>query len=205
MTTHATPLPEKTPHHLAEVHAIDDRTTFAFWMYIMSDCLLFGALFATYAVLRGATYGGPTPTQLFELPYVFVETLILLTSSFTCGLAILFAHQKNVRRTVIWLSATLALGIVFVGMEVNEFSHLVLIGAAPSRSAFLSAYFTLVGTHGLHVTLGAIWILSLIVYISKRGLTHSNMRKLIALSLFWHFLDIVWILIFTIVYLFGVI
>jgi cytochrome o ubiquinol oxidase subunit III len=180
-----------------------DRTQFGFWLYILSDCVLFAGLFAVYAVLQGATFGGPTPYDLFDLPYVLVETVLLLTSSFTIGIATLLAYRGNKNGALAMLAVTLALGLGFVGMEVAEFTKMIAESAGPGRSAFLSGYFGLVGTHGLHVTLGSLWMLILMVYIGIRGLSASNMRKLISLSLFWHFLDIVWIFIFTFVYLFG--
>lgn len=185
------------------MHNVLEKTSFGFWVYIMSDCVLFAALFATYAVLHGQTFGGATITQLVDLHYVMIETILLLTSSFTAGLAILFASQNKKWPVLTALLITFLLGTGFVGMEVNEFSHLIMEGNGPSQSAFLSSYFTLVGTHGLHVTLGLIWMLTLMIFMVIRGLSPSNIRKLVSLSLFWHFLDIVWIFIFTIVYLFG--
>lgn len=169
----------------------------------MSDCVLFAGLFAVYAVLQGATFGGPTPHELFHLLYVLVETILLLTSSFTIGLATLLALRGSVRGTLAMLGVTLLLGLGFLGMEIHEFTAMIAEGAGPSRSAFLSAYFGLVGTHGLHVALGSLWMIVLMVYLAMRGFTPGNMRKLLCLGLFWHFLDIVWIFIFTFVYLFG--
>jgi cytochrome o ubiquinol oxidase subunit 3 len=181
----------------------DSTTVFGFWMYLMTDLVLFASLFATFAVLRGPEFGGATIQNIFSLPYVLVETIILLTSSFTCGIAMLFAREGSVRGTVLWLCATLVLGATFVGMEVSEFSNLIARGQGPSKNGFLSAYFTLVGTHGTHVAIGLLWLLVLIIAIARRGLSRGNMRKLALFSMFWHFLDIVWIFIFTIVYLTG--
>lgn len=183
--------------------SVVERTQFGFWLYIMSDCVLFAGLFAVYAVLQGEIFGGPMPHELFHLPYVLVETMLLLTSSFTIGLATLLALRGSVRGTLAMLGVTLLLGLGFLGMEVYEFSAMIAEGAGPGTSAFLSAYFGLVGTHGLHVALGSLWMLILMGYIWVRGLTTSNNRKLLCLGLFWHFLDIVWIFIFTFVYLFG--
>jgi cytochrome o ubiquinol oxidase subunit 3 len=192
-------------HRAAEEHAADSTVMFGFWMYLMSDFVLFASLFATFAVLRGNTFGGVAGNQIFSLPFVLGETLLLLTSSFTCGLSLLAARAGKMREVFIALDATALLGASFVAMEIYEFSRLISEGNGPSRSGFLSAYFTLVGTHGLHVTIGLIWMVMLMCAIVYRGLSRSTLRKLVLLSLFWHFLDIVWIFIFTIVYLMGVV
>lgn len=184
-----------------EERAADSKTLFGFWMYLMTDLVLFASLFATFAVLRGPEFGGSSAGNIFSMPYVLAETLLLLSSSFTCGLAVLSARAGNPRTTLGWLGATLALGACFVGMEIAEFSSLVAQGNGPSRNGFLSAYFTLVGTHGTHVFVGLLWLLALMLAIARRGLSRGNMRKLALFSMFWHFLDIVWIFIFTIVYL----
>ena len=191
---------EGLPH---EERAADSTTVFGFWMYLMTDFVLFASLFAVYAVLRANTFGGVSGAQIFSLPFVLKETLLLLTSSFTCGLSLLAARSGSNRQVVFWLSVTAILGACFVALEFSEFINLFAAGNGPQGSAFLSSYFTLVGTHGLHVTLGLIWMLVLIGAIARRGLTRSNMRKLMLLSMFWHFLDIIWIFIFTIVYLMG--
>lgn len=180
-----------------------DKVTFGFWVYLMSDCVLFAALFAVYAVLRAETFGGPAIDSIVDLPYVLAETLLLLTSSFTIGLALLAAHAGRKRLTLLALGATLALGLGFLGMEIGEFVKLAGEGGGPSRSAFLSAFFTLLGTHGLHVALGSVWMLALSAHVYLRGLNEGATRKLMCLGLFWHFLDIIWIFIFTFVYLFG--
>lgn len=180
-----------------------DRATFGFWVYLMSDCVLFAALFATYAVLRGATFGGPAIGSIVDLPYMLAETLLLLTSSFTVGLALLAAHKKRQTLTLVALAATLALGLGFLALEANEFIKLIGEGAGPGRSAFLSAFFTLLGTHGLHVALGSVWLVVLMAHVALAGLKEGTVTKLSCLGLFWHFLDIVWIFIFTFVYLFG--
>ncbi|MBX4192024.1 cytochrome o ubiquinol oxidase subunit III [Candidatus Parcubacteria bacterium] len=177
----------------------NNNTTFGFWVYLMSDCVLFAALFATYAVLQTQTFGGPGASELFDLNFVLTETLILLTSSFTVGLATIFSLEHKKRATLVALATTFILGLSFVGMEVFEFTHLIAEGSGPSANAFLSSFFVLVGTHGAHVTAGLIWMFVVMLHV-MRG---SVGNKLYTLSLFWHFLDIVWIFIFTFVYLFG--
>ena len=175
-----------------------------FWLYLMSDCLLFSGLFATYALLNSHTAGGPAGSQLFELPGVLTETMCLLFSSFTCGLATLAMNAERRNATVGWLAVTFLLGLGFIGLEVHEFAHMVAIGAGPDRSAFLSSFFTLVATHGLHVTCGLIFMAVMMVAVLKKGLTATNRARLVNLSLFWHFLDIIWVGVFSLVYLFGV-
>lgn len=181
----------------------DTKTVFGFWVYLMTDCVLFASLFATFAVLRGNTAGGPAGNELFSLRYALGETLILLTSSFTCGLAILAAHRQDKNNVINWLGVTFLLGVIFLSMELTEFSHLVQAGNSWRRSGFLSSFFTLVSTHGLHIATGLLWMFVMMVQILRRGLVSATIRKLTLLSLFWHFLDIVWIFIFTIVYLIG--
>lgn len=175
-----------------------------FWIYLMTDCVLFATLFATFVVLSPGTNGGETPSELFSLPFVFVGTMLLLTSSFTSGLALLAAHQQNIKALINWLVITFALGAGFLAMEFYEFANLVAEGQSWQFSGYLSAFFTLVGTHGLHITVGLIWLIFLIATISKKGLTPMLHKRLGLFSLFWHFLDIIWIFIFTVVYLIGV-
>ncbi len=182
-------------------HESDARVVFGFWIYIMTDCLLFASLFAVYAVLHDNTFGGPGGKELFSLPFVLLETFILLISSFTAGLGMLSAHKGMKREVMLWFTITLLLGISFVGMEISEFIKLAHEGNDWTRSGFLSSFFTLVGTHGLHVFAGSIWILLLLVQMAMKGLTTTNLRRLACFSLFWHFLDIIWIFIFTFVYL----
>jgi cytochrome o ubiquinol oxidase subunit 3 len=179
------------------------KTIFGFWLYLMTDCVLFASLFATFAVLRNNTFGGPGGEELFSLPFVLLETMILLTSSFTCGLAILAARRGNKNQVMQWFGVTFILGLAFLALELNEFSHLVVDGHSWRASAFLSSFFTLVGTHGLHITIGLTWMASMMAVVWRRGLDDINIRRLICLSLFWHFLDIIWIFIFSIVYLLG--
>ena len=182
----------------------ESKTVFGFWVYLMTDCVLFASLFAVFAVLRHNTYGGPTAQQLFSLPYVMLETMALLTSSFTAGLALLSAQRKHKNHVLFWFGVTFLLGLTFLILELSEFSRFVAIGDSWRRSGFLSSYFTLVGTHGLHITIGLLWMLIMMVFIVKRGLSDTVIKRIRMLSLFWHFLDVVWIFIFTIVYLFGV-
>lgn len=179
------------------------KTTFGFWVYIMTDCVLFASLFATYAVLHHNTFGGPSGQTLFSLPNVLAETLILLTSSFTCGLGILSARARHKNKVLFWFFITFLLGIAFLFLELTEFRHLVITGNSWRRSGFLSAFFTLVGTHGLHISVGLLWLFILLAKIVSNGLSKNNLRQLTLFSIFWHFLDIIWIFIFTIVYLMG--
>jgi cytochrome o ubiquinol oxidase subunit 3 len=191
--------------HDEHAHANDTgaNTVLGFWIYLMSDCLLFASLFAAYAVLYGNTAGGASGKALFELPYVAVETLCLLSSSVTYGMAMLAMNRSDRSRVITWLGVTFLFGLAFIGMELNEFHHLIAQGHGPNRSAFLSSFFTLVGTHGLHVASGLLWMAVMIVQIAGRGLTERVRTRLMCLSLFWHFLDIVWICVFTVVYLMG--
>ena len=188
-------------HH----HDTGKVTLFGFWLYLMTDCLLFASVFATYAVLYMNTAGGVSGHDIFELDYVAVETAALLLSSITYGFAMLAAHKKKVSGTLGWLVITFIFGAVFIGMEINEFHHLIAQGNGPDRSAFLSAFFALVGMHGLHVTAGLIWMAIMMLEVIKRGLGNRTLTRLGCLSMFWHFLDVIWICVFTVVYLMGVI
>lgn len=187
-------------HHNHE-HEVAKNNIFGFWVYIMSDCILFSALFATYIVLKDSTAGGHTLHGLFSLPFVLGETLILLFSSFTFGLALLFARDSKKCLTIKALTATGILGATFIGMEIYEFHHLISHGHSFSSNAAFSAFFTLVGTHGLHVISGLFWLILVIIKISMRGITIKTSTKLYCLGLFWHFLDVIWVCVFTIVYL----
>lgn len=184
-------------------HHSNDFVPFGLWVYIMSDCVLFASLFAAYAVVHAATGSGPDSTQIFDRSFVLIETMILLASSFTCGLAVLFASRKNTAAVWILLLATLALGFAFLGMELSEFRNLVAEGHSWHASAFLSSFFTLVGTHGLHIFIGELWMIVLMVHLAIRGLSTKLANRIMYFSLFWHFLDIVWICIFSLVYLLG--
>ena len=179
-------------------------THLGFWIYLMSDCLIFAVLFATYGVLGASLAGGPGPRDLFELPLVALNTTFLLISSITYGFAMLAVYAKDQAKAIRWLAITGAFGAAFVAVELYEFAHLIHEGAGPQRSGFLSAFFALVGTHGLHVSFGIVWLVVLITQVRKRGLIAANVRRLTCLSLFWHFLDLVWIGVFTFVYLLGV-
>jgi cytochrome o ubiquinol oxidase subunit 3 len=184
-------------------HSEGGSTMLGFWLYLMSDCLLFAMLFAIYGVV-GANYAaGPSPKDLFELPLVALNTAMLLFSSITYGFAMLSVQENDKRSSLIWLGLTGLFGLAFLGIELHEFQSLIHEGATPQRSAFLSAFFTLVGTHGLHVTFGLIWLGTLMAQVGKHGLIPANKRRLMCLSLFWHFLDVIWIGVFTFVYLLG--
>ena len=191
-------------YHLAHEPHPENGTALGFWLYLMSDCLIFAALFATYGVLGRSYAGGPTGAELFDLPLVALNTAFLLLSSITFGFAMLQKQQGKVGGTLAWLAITGLFGLCFLGLELYEFQHLIHQGAGPQRSAFLSAFFTLVATHGLHVTFGLVWLVVLMVQIAKHGLIRENQRRLMCLSMFWHFLDVVWIGVFTFVYLMGV-
>lgn len=188
-----------------EHHEAGGSTMLGFWVYLMSDALIFATLFATYGVLSSAFAGGPTPREIFELPLVAVNTALLLVSSITYGFAIIAMQEGKLGGVKLWLALTGLLGAGFVGIELYEFSTLIHEGATPQTSAFLSAFFTLVATHGLHVTFGIIWLVVMLVQLQQRGLHPENQRRLMCLSMFWHFLDIVWIGVFTFVYLLGVV
>ena len=184
-------------------HPEGHSTMLGFWIYLMSDCLIFAILFACYAVLGGNYAAGPAPKDLFDLKLIALNTAMLLFSSITYGFAVLQMQQGKVKGTQLWLAITGLFGLAFLSIELYEFHHLIELGATPQRSAFLSAFFTLVGTHGLHVTFGVIWLVTLMVQLSKHGLIAANRRRVMCLSMFWHFLDVVWIGVFTIVYLMG--
>lgn len=185
-------------------HHPSNSTLLGFWLYLMSDCLIFACLFATYAVLGRNYAGGPTGAELFDLPLVAMNTAFLLVSSITYGFAMLESQKKNLRATMIWLGITGLLGVAFLALELYEFSHLIHVGAGPERSGFLTAFFALVATHGLHVTFGVVWLVTLMFQLKRHGLIPENGRRLMCLSMFWHFLDVIWIGVFTFVYLMGV-
>lgn len=184
-------------------HEAGGSTLLGFWIYLMSDCLVFAVLFATYGVVGGNYAAGPGPKELFDLSLVALNTTMLLLSSMTYGFAMLSSYRNKVAATQMWLVITGLFGLAFLGIELYEFAHMIHVGATPQRSAFLSAFFTLVGTHGLHVTFGIVWLTTMLVQIGKHGLTRANARRLACLSLFWHFLDVIWIGVFTFVYLMG--
>jgi len=186
-----------TNHH-------EDKTLLGFWMFIMTDIIIFSSLFATYAVLRNNTAGGPAGADIFNLPFVLTETIILLISSLTSGLMLLSARNGNRTMAIAWLLVTILLGASFLALEIYEFNLLISEGHSWATSGFLSSYFTLVGTHGAHIATGLIWGTLLFIMISRKGLDSFSLRRITLFSYFWHFLDIVWIFIFTIVYLLGV-
>lgn len=187
-----------------EEHHHEPGTMLGFWIYLMSDCLIFGILFACYAVLGRNYAAGPAPADLFELDMILVATFMLLLSSITYGFAVLRMEKSDLRGTLLWLAITGGFGLAFLYLEYVEFAHLLHLGAGPQASAFLSAFFLLVGTHGVHVASGALWLIVLLVQLKMHGLTEANRRRVMCLSLFWHFLDLIWIGVFSIVYLIGV-
>ena len=187
------------PHH----HEEGASTTIGFWIYLMSDCLMFAVLFAVFGVLGQSYAAGPGPQALFELHLVAINTAFLLLSSLTFGFAMLSTLAGRQGPAMMWLGATLVLGLAFLAVEIYEFHHLIHLGAGPQRSAFLSSFFALVGTHGLHVAFGCLWLVTRMVQITRYGLTGANIRRMTCLSMFWHFLDVIWIGVFTFVYLLG--
>jgi cytochrome o ubiquinol oxidase subunit III len=191
----AIPISERGPA------AVDIVVGFGFWLFLLSDIVIFSALFAAYAVLSGQTAGGPAGTQLFDRGRVLLETFCLLASSFTCGLLSLAIERRRSAGVYLGAAATFILGGAFIALEASEFARMIATGAGPTRSAFLSAFFTLVGTHGLHVTLGLLWLLTMMAQVATLGFRPMVIRRLLCFSLFWHALDIVWIGVFTIVYL----
>jgi cytochrome o ubiquinol oxidase subunit 3 len=195
---------ERPVFYLTEERHSSPSTMFGFWIYIMSDTLIFAVLFATFGVLSHSFAGGPTAKEILDLPTVAVNTAMLLVSSITCGFAMLAMERADQRSTLFWLAVTGIFGAIFVGLELHEFYGLIAEGAGPQRSAYLSAFFTLVGTHGTHVTVGIIWLVTLMVQVAMKGLGEANKRRLMCFSLFWHFLDIIWIGVFSFVYLLGV-
>ncbi len=182
---------------------IYQRKTLGFWVYLMTDCILFATLFAVFAVLRTATADGPSGADLFDLNFVLIETMILLISSFTVGLAVLGAERGLKKQSIVWLILTFLLGAAFLALELWEFNHLIAEGHGWQQSAFLSSYFVLVGTHGLHIAVGLIWMAVVIFRLLQRNFKETDVRRLSILGLFWHFLDVIWIFIFSFVYLIG--
>jgi len=178
---------------------------YGFWIFLLSDIVMFSALFASYAVLAKATAGGPTGAQLFSQHSAAAETALLLLSSYTCGLMSLAANSRHQLRTVLGAACTFLLGAAFLTLELREFHGMIAIGATPQSSAFLSAFFTLVGCHGLHVTIGMIWLVLMMVQLAMWGFRPVVERRLLCFALFWHALDIIWVMIFTVVYLMGVV
>lgn len=176
---------------------------YGFWIFLLSDIIMFSAFFATYAVLVGQTAGGPSGKDLFDLHNVAIETACLLLSSFTCGLASIGARAKSDVLFYGAMAVTFVLGAAFLGLEIHEFAGLVARGAGPSRSAFLSSFFTLVGCHGLHVTAGLLWLLTMMAQVFAKGYRADIMRRILCFGLFWHTLDIIWVALFSVVYLMG--
>ncbi len=190
--------------YLKEEHHPANGTMLGFWLYLMSDCLLFAMLFAAYGVLGRSYAAGPSGADLFDLKLVAINTAFLLLSSITYGFSMLAMYEKKLGKTMLWLGITGLFGLAFLALEIYEFYHLIHEGAGPQRSAFLTSFFALVGTHGLHVTFGIVWLVVLMFQLKKHGLIPENKRRMSCLSMFWHFLDVVWIGVFTFVYLMGV-
>jgi cytochrome o ubiquinol oxidase subunit 3 len=189
------PLSERGPASVRVVAA------FGFWLFLLSDIIIFSALFAAYAVLSGETNGGPSAAELFDKRHVLIETSCLLASSFTCGMMMIAIEKREAALTYFWALVTAALGVVFLSLEFSEFADMVHKGAGPTRSAFLSSFFTLVGTHGAHVTVGVAWLVVMMAQVATLGFRPMVVRRMVCFSLFWHALDIVWIGVFTVVYL----
>lgn len=189
-----------------EVHAHDKRVIvgYGFWIWLISDIIMFSAFFATYAVLSENTAGGPSGRDLFSVGYVAVETACLLLSSFTCGIAMIGAHARNRAMYYSGMALTFVLGVAFLALELHEFADLIEQGAGPTRSAFLSSFFALIGCHGLHVTAGLLWLLTMVAQVAAKGFREDIQRRLLCFSLFWHTLDIIWVALFSLVYLVGV-
>jgi cytochrome o ubiquinol oxidase subunit 3 len=203
---HADTVIDDPVFHLEDDHGHAESgssTMLGFWIYLMSDCLIFAMLFAVYGVLGGNYAAGPAPKDLFDLPLVALNTTMLLLSSITYGFAMLEMAKGRVKPMQVWLVITGLFGLAFLCIELYEFAHFIHEGATPQRSGFLSSFFTLVGTHGLHVTFGLVWLVVLMVQVSRHGLIAANQRRLMCLSMFWHFLDVIWIGVFTFVYLMG--
>ncbi len=195
--------PRLTDHAARTLASKRIITGYGFWIFLLSDIIMFAAFFASYAVLVGETAGGPSGKDLFDLDNVAIETACLLLSSFTCGIAAIGARLRNDLWYYGGMAATFVLGAVFVGLEVHEFADMVARGAGPTRSAFLSAFFTLVGCHGLHVTAGLLWLLTMMAQVFAKGYRADILRRVLCFSLFWHALDIIWVALFSVVYLMG--
>lgn len=187
--------------HVAHIeHEEDDSKVFGFWIYIMTDLVIFGVLFASFIVLRNNTSGGPSGGELFHMPAALTETLILLVSTYTCSLGMIQIHRAHKRGAILWFLATFVLGLCFLAIEIHEFASFIAEGNGPSKSAFLSSFFTLVGTHGFHIFCGLLWMAVAMVRIAIRPLSAASVSRIFRMALFWHFLDFVWIFIFTVVY-----
>lgn len=202
INTHSSSISTSLDNHSHDSEVI---SLLGFWIYLMTDCIIFASIFSVYAVLMHNVAGGPSAHDIFNLPYVLIETFLLLVSSITYGFAMLNMYKGNKKEVFIYLALTFFCGIGFISMEVNEFALLIHEGFTPSKSGFLSAFFTLVGTHGLHVASGLIWMLIIMYQIQKKGINQAIRIRMGCLSLFWHFLDVIWICVFSIVYLMGVI
>jgi len=199
------PISSSQENHVDHDQEVYSKTLLGFWIYLLTDFVVFATLFATYMVLHNNTFGGPSAKELFDLPFTLAQTLILLTSSFTIGVASTFVHKNHKGGTFFFFGITFLLGLFFTWMQWAEFSQLVTAGDSWQKSAFLSAFFTLVGTHWIHMILGLLWILVFILPVFRYGLTPVHVRRLTCLKMFWQFLNVVWVFIFTVVYLLGVV
>jgi cytochrome o ubiquinol oxidase subunit III len=202
-------LAESTPRgHALAGHGQEDLqrlvVAYGFWIFLISDIIMFAAFFATYAVLTDSTAGGPAGPQLFQIRTVAIETGCLLLSSFFCGLAMIGARFRSNPVFHGAMAVTFVLGAMFLWLEVHEFAHMVAEGAGPTRSGFLSAFFALIGCHGIHVTAGLLWLLTMMAQVIAKGYRADILRRLLCFSLFWHTLDIIWVALFSLVYLVGV-
>ena len=203
-TTHDSVTRDATQFYCTEEPHPENGTLLGFWIYLMSDCFIFASLFACYAVLGTRYAAGPSPRDLFDLPMLALNTALLLLSSVTFGFAMLEMARDRRGPTLAWLAVAGAFAAGFVALEIHEFARMIAAGAGPDRSAFLSSFFTLVGTHGLHVTVGIVWLVTLMTQVARHGLNETNRRRLNCLSMFWHFLDLIWVGVFSFVYLVGV-
>lgn len=181
-----------------------ENKVFGFWIYLMADAIIFGTFFAVFVVLMKNTTNGHTPQTLFDLNNAFIETIALLTSSLTCGIAMFALRRGKVQSSIFWLIITFILGGIFLWLEISEFMHFIDIGATPQSSGFLSGFFSLIGLHGVHLSIGMVWMLVIMIQLAVKGSTLTTRTRMRLFSLFWHFLDIIWICIFSIVYLMGV-
>jgi cytochrome o ubiquinol oxidase subunit III len=191
-------------HYHPDLEGLAEETVFGFWVFLMSDAIIFALMFATYGIMFQSRAGGPGPHELFDIRSAFIETLLLLTSSFTYGqVSLAMKYEGRSVPLLRWLVVTFALGVAFLGFEIHDFLTAVEKGGSPDRSGFLSSYFGLVSLHGMHVTVGLIWMLAIVAQLAVYGLDGDVKLSFLRLGLFWHFLDIVWVGIFTVVYLGG--
>jgi len=195
----------KDEHYPDSHHDVYSKTVFGFWLYLLTDFMLFATIFAAYAVLSKNTFGGPTPKELFDLEYTTIQSVIFLLSTFTVGLAGVYTHRKQKWGAISFFLITFVLGLVFLMMEIKEFSHLIAVGSGWDKNAFASSFFTLVGMFLLHLVFALLWILVLLVPVFKSGISKISLRRLTCLKMFWQFMSIIWVFIYTFVYLLGIV